>query len=161
MSMTAYNPTTLLMIKNLAIEYDLDPEVICAVCQIESSWDQYSIKYEPGYRWVLTPEKFAKTLHIDEITEHELQKFSLGLMQVMGGVAREHGFTGSLLQLADVKTGLTYGCKHLAKMTKRYKKLDEVIAAYNAGSPRRETDGTFENQKHVDKFFKVFGLPRS
>ena len=33
----------------------------------------------------------------------------------------------------------------------RHKKMDEAIAAYNAGSPRYRADGKFENQGYVDK----------
>ena len=73
-------------------------------------------------------------------------------MQVMGAVARELGHTGPS-DLLDPPTGLFYGCLHLRRFRAKYDIWPDVIAAYNAGSPRRVAGqiGPYVNQSYVDK----------
>jgi len=60
-------------------------------------------------------------------TEAYARSFSWGLMQVMGAVAREEGFTGtSLAELCDPATGIDAGCKHLANIFKRVGDVDDA-----------------------------------
>ena len=86
-------------------------------------------------------------------TERQDQMTSWGLMQVMGAVARELGHTGPLSDLLDPPTGLFYGCLHLRRFRAKYDIWPDVIAAYNAGSPRRVAGqiGPYVNQSYVDK----------
>jgi soluble lytic murein transglycosylase-like protein len=102
------------------------------------------VRYEPTYRW-LVGDKLNMSL-----TERHTQMCSWGLMQVMGGTARELGLTGYLSQLCDPETGVQYGCRYLRRLFERYQIWDDAIAAYNAGSPRR-VGPTYVNQGYVDK----------
>jgi len=120
---------------------------VLAFCQAESSFRPYAIKWEPQYKWLVgdqrtmsRPERFG-------------QMHSWGLMRVMGGVAREHGFDGPFTELWDPMIGLRYGMKHLRKYWARYENWPDTIAAYNAGSPRR-VDGKYVNQVYVDKVLR-------
>jgi hypothetical protein len=72
----------------------------------------------------------------------------------MGQVARELGFQGSFYSLLEPIVGLEWGCKKLSRCYERYGANDDGIAAYNAGSPRKE-NGKYVNQEYVDK---VLGL---
>ena len=92
-------------------------------------------------------------------TERIGQMCSWGIMQVMGAVAREHGFTGKpsdFPKLCTIPDGLLYGCLHLVKFRARYSAWPDVIASYNAGSPRRSLgpDGPYMNQSYVDKVIR-------
>lgn len=131
--------------------YDLDNVLIQAIVQVESSFMEKAMKYEMSYTSYYSDLYFAKFFHIDQNTERALQRFSYGLMQVMGGTARGYGFTGFLTDLLDPETNIEYGCKFFASLVKRYKYTNDQIAAYNAGHVRKNQDGTYVNQKYVDK----------
>jgi len=109
----------------------LDPALVCALIEIESGWNPWAVRYEPGYRWLyphelvtLDPAVPAEKKLIQEImdergwpgtpeTETTLQRFSLGPMQAMGATMRERGYNGWLPQLCDPEVNLEWGLKHL------------------------------------------------
>ena len=79
---------------------------------------------------------------------------SWGLMQIMGQTARERGFRGEFGELLTPEIGLYWGCRQLNVLKERYFAKHGwagVIAAYNAGSPRKRDDGKYVNQGYVDK----------
>lgn len=117
-------------------------ELIYAVCLTESGGNEFAIRHEAHYRWVLG----------DNLTPGEYigQKTSWGLMQVMGAVAREYGFTDQFSALWEPSIGIKYGVKHLKRLYAKHGKWPQTIAAYNAGTPQL-VDGKFKNQAYVDK----------
>ena len=138
-------------IQTIAATHTLPWELVYAICVVESSLDPYAIRYEPNYKYLT-----ADQVHLAP-TERIGQMCSWGIMQVMGAVAREHGFTYKYFsKLCDPTEGLTYGCLHLAKYKAKYQQWPDAIAAYNAGSPRRALgpDGPYMNQFYVDKVIR-------
>lgn len=133
---------------------DLSPELVRAVIQVESGGNPQAIRYEPAFH-----KKYVEGSGYPK-EDHQLLASSLGIMQVMGLVAREHGFDGDLNALLIPEVGLLYGCIHLAGLQEKHAALEEVVASYNAGSPRRRKDGRFVNQDYVDKVFKAMGSTR-
>jgi soluble lytic murein transglycosylase-like protein len=110
-------PTTLIVLaRRIAGAYALDPALVCAVIEQESSWNPYAMRYEPAFfgRYV------APLYTNNKITASEAwaRGFSWGLMQVMGQVAREHGFLSSehpfLCELCDPEQGINVGCRVLS-----------------------------------------------
>jgi soluble lytic murein transglycosylase-like protein len=88
----------------------LDPALVCAVCEQESGWNPWAMRFEPmflrHYIKPVVPE--APT------TEQMARATSWGLMQIMGETARELGFSSKYLaELGDPATGLLWGCKKL------------------------------------------------
>lgn len=67
----------------------------------------------------------------------------------MGSVAREIGFDGHLTQLCDPEVGVHFGVKKIMEIQKRYQSLDDIIAAYNAGTAIKHGD-QYMNQGYVD-----------
>lgn len=131
-------------IKEMAPKHELPWELVAAIVQVESSFDPYAMRYEPAYKWLVNAELSA--------TERNAQMTSWGLMQVMGAVAREHNMTGFLSRLTIPAVGLYYGMIHLAKYRRRWPQdWKDVIASYNAGSPKRTADMKYLNQGYVDK----------
>jgi soluble lytic murein transglycosylase-like protein len=130
--MTAPSQLVVLARKAAAAQ-SLDPALVCAVIEQESSWNTWAMRYEPAF--------FAKYVaHLytnNKITASEAyaRGFSWGLMQVMGQVAREMGFDGAFLSgICDAEQGLSIGCKLLRK------KLDSMdgdatrsLLAWNGG----------------------------
>lgn len=139
------------MAREAAIRHRLDPNWVYAVIQTESSGLISAIRYEPNWRYLVRPSFYAEQLKITAETETQLQKFSYGLMQVMGSVARQYGYPDQLPLLLEPFRALEYGCKHLANFRKRFPTGRDWIAAYNAGSPRKNPDGSYENEEYVKK----------
>lgn len=145
----------------------LDPLLIQAIITAESEWDPDVMRSEINVlpvalsspvdvlRYTITPKEFAKQNNISVNTEVILQKSSFGLMQLMGHNFREFGFGGLLTKTFDPEINLMFGCKFFKERCDKYAKLEDKIASYNAGSPRKTAAGTYTNQPYVDK---VLGL---
>jgi len=83
--------------------------LVCAVVEQESAWDTHAIRYEPAFR-----TRYVAPLGLPP-TEEIARSISWGLLQVMGQVAREHGFSGKFLSaLCEPAAGLDIGCAVLA-----------------------------------------------
>lgn len=131
-------------------EYGINPKIVGAIIMQESAGNHNASRYEPHFRWLLETKHFSRNLMITEQTEITQQKTSWGLMQIMGSVARELGFAGHLSELNDIDTNLEYGIKKLLSLKKRYKdNHNDILAAYNAGSPRRNKHGQYVNNYYV------------
>lgn len=97
-------------VRDAAAARGLDAALICAMIEQESAWNPWAIRYEPQfYRRYVTPLFASERL---SETEARARATSWGLLQVMGQVAREHGFSGtSLAELCDPVCGLKLGCE--------------------------------------------------
>lgn len=123
--------------------------LILALIEQESSGNMYATRYEKNYKWLYEPAHYA-TFNIGLAFEIEQQKTSFGLLQVMGAVAREHGFRMAYLSgLLEPNIGLSYGVLHLLNMHNRWSRLENYVSAYNQGSPRKK-NGVYANQAYVD-----------
>lgn len=138
-------------IEHKAMELGVDPCLVASIVSCESGGDPYSARFEPNYKYLYKVNEFAALLKITPETEECHQKTSFGLMQVMGGVARELGFRHHLLALTDPIIGLHFGCLKLKKLHERWVSVEDVVAAYNAGSPRIGVNAKYYNQAYVDK----------
>lgn len=137
--------------REAAIRHSLDPNWVFAVIQVESAGNPVAMRYEPGWKYLCRPAFYSDRLRITEDTEIHLQKFSYGLMQVMGSVTREYGYGDSLALLVEPFRALEYGCRHLKNFRRRFPQGRDWIAAYNAGSPRKRPDGSYSNEEYVKK----------
>ncbi len=151
----------------VALKYNIDPQLVLAMIEVESGGDPVRVRYEPHYRYLVQPEAFAKAQGISVQTEKELQKISWGLLQVMGGTARDLGYAGPLVSLAhDVGLALDLGVRYLVSRYRAFGQLpekgtiqgwsDPVIAAYNAGSAKRLANGRWANEDYVRKVEKAY-----
>ncbi len=112
----------------------LDDALVCAVCEQESAWNPFALRYERAF-YVRYIEGNSSLGNLSS-TEMESRAFSWGLMQLMGQTAREAGYAGQYLSaLCDPQIGLAFGCKVLKK------KLDSAggdtanaLLAWNGGS---------------------------
>lgn len=134
--------------------FKLDAKVLTAQVQVESSTNTYAWKPEPAYKylWDVRLHKPFRALSNDEIScedppsdfpflagdrhqEWWAQQASWGLLQIMGAVAREHGFDGPyLVELCDPVVGLTFAGAHLASLLDWAKgNMTQALCAYNGG----------------------------
>lgn len=97
-------------IVKIAKNNGIDPALIMAIIQTESSWNPNAVRVEPnGYK-------------------------SIGLMQVTIQAARDVGYTGDEAGLFDPKTNIKYGVKYIKRMLNIFNgNIYKAIAAYNAG----------------------------
>jgi soluble lytic murein transglycosylase-like protein len=114
-----------------AASFNLPAELVCAVCEHESQWDTYAVRYEPGFERKYDPVDSSK-----HPTEHTLRACSFGLMQIMGETARELGFVNEYLtKLCDPFWGLHVGCAKLAKCVAAHPgDTRAALLEYNGGA---------------------------
>jgi soluble lytic murein transglycosylase-like protein len=74
----------------------------------------------------------------------------------MGATARWLDFSGWLPDLCSPALGIKYGCKYFHTLQQRYDLKIEMIAAYNAGSARKNEEGIFVNQGYVNKVSQFY-----
>ena len=138
-----YRPETTLIVlaDTIAKKHGLDPALVCALCEVESSWIPWAVRHEAGYKWIVGFHKMTLAEAYSDIsfidadenwwafepqvinefpgsaqTELLMQQTSWGLLQIMGATARERGFRGWLTELCDPQVNLEWGCKHLRWM---------------------------------------------
>lgn len=140
----------------ICVKLDVDAALVRSICQVESGGISGRCRYESGYSYLVSPSHWAVNSGISVQTEIVMQKTSWGLMQLMGANFRSLGFSGQWPEVGYlVGLQLHYSCTFLKGLLKRYSRED-AIAAYNAGSPRRNKSGRFENQAYVDKVLKYY-----
>jgi soluble lytic murein transglycosylase-like protein len=120
----------LALAREAAQTHSLDPALVCAVIEQESSWEPYAIRYEPAFR-----TRYVAPLGLPP-TEEIARSMSWGLMQVMGQVAREHGYAGkSVAGLCDPSTGLSVGCAVLtSKLSAAHGDIERALELWNGGA---------------------------
>jgi soluble lytic murein transglycosylase-like protein len=117
--------------KQKAADNGIDPALVCAICEQESGWDPWAVRFEPAFytRYIL-PMKNIRA------TEAYTRAMSFGLMQIMGQTARELGYADTFLTgLCHPPVALDYGCKKLTKcLTAAAGDVEKALLRYNGGS---------------------------
>lgn len=135
----------LALAKKYAAKYDLDPCLICAVAEQESSWNPWSIRFEPGFLM-----RYIHPAVPDAPTTLEMTKaMSFGLMQVIGVTAMELGFHGKYLtELCDPDVGMEFGCKKLHQCFRAHPDPGGALLSYNGGGNERYPDMVLARLHH-------------
>ena len=144
------------MIEEKATKYRLHAKLVGAIILQESNNRTYAMRHEAHWRYAYDIKTFAENAHSSQDTERIGQMTSWGLMQVMGTVARELGFSGYFSMLCVPSIGVEYGCKKLRTLYNKYEELGDIVASYNAGSVRKTKGGFYHNQRYVDSVFKHY-----
>lgn len=150
-------------IDRTARRHGLPPELVRAIVTVESNGNPWAARYEPAfYNRHVAPKPVKTRPPCSEQTEMRLRACSFGLMQIMGATAREVGFEGVFLtELCDPEVGLDWGCRYLAQLARLHYERHGwagVVAAYNAGSPRKLADGRWVNEGYVNKIHAQGGF---
>lgn len=152
-------------LRHWAAQYGLPGDLVAAVCEVEAkSSFAFRAEFKPfgsriywrRWKYLLAPSQYARIVGSTVVTEIIGQSCSWGPMQVMGAVAREHGFEGRFPELCQEAVGLRYGCAQLSKFYTRYRDEAAAVSAYNQGSPRKRKDGTYKNQEYVNKVMRAY-----
>jgi len=128
-------PELILLARAAAARYGLRGELVCAVIEQESQWNEFAVRMEKGFlsKYIFPMKEFQEGKLTP--TEAYTRAMSWGLMQVMGQVARELGFTGHFLsELCAPMNSIEYGCMKLAAGMKRHDGDEtKALLAYNGG----------------------------
>lgn len=129
----------------------LDPDLVQAICMVESSGKTYAYRYEPRF-WVRYMEKKPRW----DGANPERVSASYGLMQVMFPVAIEHGYDDRDPPegLFVPTVGLEFGVRVLMhNLGWSNGDIPAALAAYNGGRTRDNAPGANpkRNQGYVDK----------
>jgi hypothetical protein len=131
-------------------------ETLLAMAMRESALDPWAVRFESGYQWPWQVKENSRELNISFATELQLQSFSYGLLQVMGGTARWQGFKGPLMSLCWAeRVAFDHGVRYFLYQMERYNNdIAKALCAYNAGNVKLTDDGKFQNQAYVDAIFE-------
>jgi soluble lytic murein transglycosylase-like protein len=126
-----------------SVNYGVAVPLIKAVIMTESSFNPNAYRAEPA-----------------------IHDGSYGLMQILFRTAVGLGFPNVPAQannLFDPATNINFGTKFLAQLQGRYENVDDIYAAYNSGSVRKNAAGEYVNtqgdtgvQKRVDRFLGIY-----
>jgi soluble lytic murein transglycosylase-like protein len=115
--------------RSIAAKHALDAALVCAIVEQESAWDTHAIRYEPAFR-----TRYVAPLGLPP-TEEIARSISWGLMQVMGQVAREHGFDRKFLSaLCEPELGLDTGSAVFASKLAAAGDVPRALALWNGGA---------------------------
>jgi len=115
--------------RSTAAKHSLDGALVCAIVEQESAWDTHAIRYEPAFR-----TRYVAPLGLPP-TEEIARSMSWGLMQVMGQVAREHGFERKFLSaLCEPELGLDTGCAVFASKLAAAVDVTRALQLWNGGA---------------------------
>jgi soluble lytic murein transglycosylase-like protein len=129
------------VIESIAANNNVDPDLIRAIIKQESNWDVNASRYEV-----------------------KLGTSSWGLMQVLLTTAQSVMGDSSLSisQLVTPETNIIVGTKYIAALLARYSgDVRDAIAAYNAGTVKKNKDGTYVNQSYVDSVYRNYMMYRT
>lgn len=137
-------------------KYQILPSLIAAIIYQESRGNPWALRYEDGFykKYLVSAprEKLGGYWPPNSICSHDTElrarATSWGLMQVMGQVARERGFTGPYLcQLLDPFINITVGCLHLNKLLEEEGQGDKALLRWNGGGNKNYAN---EVMSHID-----------
>lgn len=122
------------MAKAAAVTHEIEPELVCAVVEQESGWETYATRYEPAFFTRYIAPLLTSGVVLNP-TEGYARATSWGLMQVLGQVAREHGFLDRVMgRLCDPPIGLDIGCRVLShKITVAEGNVSKALLLWNGG----------------------------
>jgi len=137
-------------VNEIANSFSIDPNWVKAIISQESQWNVAVARFERNYNYLYQPEKFTGPLN-NLSTEMTLQKVSWGLGQVMGGLAREQGYTGPLAALIDPTLNISHIAHRIVTLKKYAQTPEDIFAGYNGGLGAIHKEvGVYSNQAYVD-----------
>lgn len=143
-------------VETVAAAHQLDPDLVMAVCLVESSGLTHAYRYEPGF-WL---RYMADKPEWKDANPHRTSA-SYGLMQVMYTTAQQHGFVGLPESLFQPMIGLEYGCRHLRYLLDKCNNdMEQALAQYNGGE-KGNMERPFRNSNYVQKVVRWYASIKS
>lgn len=140
-----------------ASKYNLPASLVKSIIMVESAGKANAERFEPAFKERYIDPRPWPTFGLPLPDEYRQRATSCGLMQVMGQVAREFGMKDPDIKgaLTTPAVGIDYGCKLLARLSKKYDgradKWQAVCAAYNGGPGAVKGVNIYSNPKYPAK----------
>jgi hypothetical protein len=157
--------------------YNLPQNIVMAIAKVESNLSMHATRAESRYRWLWdsrrhrpfrrlsnpeiisneAPDDFPRPteFYASADTEWQGQRTSWGPFQMMGAVLRERRYNGPFVAVCcDPDLAAKFACSHLSHLRDKYFNKHGwtgVVAAYNAGSPRKDRNGVYVNAGYLNK----------
>ena len=133
------------------IDTSVEKYLILAIIKQESDFHQFAIRYEPHLK---EASWYLKCLKKNDITNN-LSYCSAGPMQILLGIARSQGFSGSFEELMNITNNIYQGTKLLETLSIQYKEIKDVIAGYNGGPTaiNSKKNDIYLNQEYVTNVY--------
>ena len=142
-------------ISKRAEKYGLEPSLVAAIILVESSGNPYAIRVAPGF-WKRYSNAYHRIIKANNPARRWLKypdvfACSYGLMQIMYGVAVEHGCRVRFpTELLKPDLNIEFGCRILAKKIKIKKSVEAGVLAYNGGGNPRYPSKVFRLKRSID-----------
>lgn len=121
-------------------KYNVAPALILAHAKQESSFNPLAYRAEPA-----------------------INDASMGLMQMLVKTAKSFDPNATIEKLKDPAYSIDLGTAYIAQNLKKWPNVLDAIAAYNAGTPRKDEEGYYVNSKgkrnvqdYVNKVYKNY-----
>lgn len=131
----------IVLAKSIADKHQLFGHIVCGICEQESTWNPYEIRFEPAWYnrtdWpVLLPQHKYPRLS-SEKSEITSRSMSWGLMQCLGQSIREIGFEDWLTDLCDPAIGIEWGCRLFdLKLKHTGGNIEQALLIWNGGADK-------------------------
>ena len=144
-------------------QFDVDPLMFRAICQVESGSMATHMKIRNDWRKLSTQQWAVDSFRTCRVkgkminTDDGWNWASLGDSQILYIVAvAEYGYQGTPKELMyNVQTNIKYGIWHFKTLRNRYLSNMDAISAYNSGKPRK-LNGVYYNQGYVNMVMQEF-----
>lgn len=127
-------------IQQAAFDTGISVPLLASVIHQESGGNPFAVRYEPAFLKKYLESKTRKTIggyvptKCSWQTEVQMRATSFGLMQIMGQVARERGFSGEFLpELCDPATNLKWGSEFLQMLLHKHDTTEKALLRWNGG----------------------------
>lgn len=135
--------------------YRVEPALILAIIQQESRHNTFAIRYERK----LKRTKWYNNLLTKTEKKDRYSYCSMGAGQILFGIAKSHGYKGKPFDLLS-PTNIKYVIYHVRQLIRQYYYIEDVVSAYNQGSPRKDKHGLYKNQTNyvnpVLRYYKKY-----
>lgn len=156
-------------ISRLSVDYKIPTNLVTALGRVQSDLTMASCRHDPTHQWLwdmvrlnpfrrlsddealssVAPEGFC-ALHRDPETEYMGQRTSWGPFLLQGALAREIGYFGPfplLCEDPEITTRFTLtAISHLRDIYFDKHGWAGVMAAFDAGRPRKDEEGRYTNR---------------
>jgi soluble lytic murein transglycosylase-like protein len=156
------------IIKRNSQTFEIPENLIKSIIVQESGCRVWAIRYEPAFtRRHLTDKETGQLKSLEKLkghipkginrtTEYMMRATSFGLMQVMGQVAREYGFSkDSLVELCVPELNIYFGCSHFKRLLNlRDGDISRALLNWNGGGNPEYANEVLDkmNMKVYEKF---------
>ena len=145
------------VIQRVSEETGTPPELIEAICKVESNLDVHAFKRNDGGR---KNHAFGACQVLRKTGEALLGKRDKGCDRDFRTTPKSHR-TGKECFLFDPYQNIKAAALYIQGHIKRYDNLEDVIAGYNAGSAKRKKkSGKLINEKYVGKVYNKLGIEK-